>query len=52
MDVFLIKDNKVENIIVVNSIEDAVKYFPDYVIVERDEDNRHVNSGDDWAVPL
>jgi hypothetical protein len=51
MDVFLIKDGKVENIVVVASMEDAKRYFPDYFIVERDDSNKHVNPGDDWIEP-
>jgi len=51
MDVFLIKDGKIENIVVVASMEDAKRYFPDYVIVERNENNHRVNPGDDWNEP-
>jgi len=51
MDVFLIKDGKVENIVVVNSMEDAKRYFPDYFIVERNENNHRVNPSDDWIEP-
>ena len=50
MDVFLVKDGKVENIIVVNSMEDANQYFPDYIIIERDDSNRHLNPGDNWDI--
>jgi hypothetical protein len=51
MDVFLIKDGKVENIVVVASMEDAKLYFPEYISVERDDSNKHVNPGDDWNEP-
>jgi hypothetical protein len=51
MDVFLIKDGKVENIVVVNSMEDAKRYFPEFTSAERDDSNKHVNPSDDWNEP-
>ncbi len=50
MDVFLIKDGKVENIILIESIELAERLFPDYTLVVRDDTNKHINPGDDWVV--
>lgn len=49
MDAFMIKDGKVENIIVVETIALAEQLFPDHTFVERDDTNKHINPGDDWV---
>ena len=46
IDVFLIKDGVVANIIVIEDLTLAQELFPDLTVVERTEDNKHINPGD------
>ena len=46
VDVFLVKDGIVANIIFIESLDLAQELFPDLTVVERTEDNEHINSGD------
>lgn len=46
MDVFLIRNGVVENVIVVPSLNWAQAAYPGYTIVERSEENKHLNIGD------
>lgn len=50
MDVFLIKDGKVENCICADSVERAAQFFPEHDCVERTEELRGFGPGD-LAVP-
>jgi hypothetical protein len=45
-DFFLIKGGIIVNIALIESLELALKLFPDFTIVERTEDNKHLNPGD------
>lgn len=45
-DFFLIKDGNIENIALIKDLELASQLFPDYVIVERTDANKHLNPGD------
>jgi hypothetical protein len=45
-DIFLIKGNIIENIICIESTELAQKLFPGYQLIERTDDNKHLNPGD------
>jgi hypothetical protein len=45
-DFFLIKNGVIVNIALIESFELAVELFPDLTIVERTEDNKHLNTGD------
>jgi len=49
IDVFLIKDGNAVNIIVVESLDLAQQLFPDLTVVERTDDNRHINPGDSMS---
>jgi hypothetical protein len=46
MDVFLIKGGVIENIVVVENLAQAEMLFPGYTIIERTDENKHLNSGD------
>jgi hypothetical protein len=46
IDVFLIKDGIVANIVVIENLALAQQLFPDLTVVERTEDNKHINPGD------
>jgi len=46
MDVFLIKDGKVENCICADSVARALQFFPDYICIERTEEYRGFGPGD------
>ena len=46
MDVFLIKDGKVENVVVVESMDKALAMYPGYTVVERTPANESTNIGD------
>lgn len=46
IDVFLIKDGIVANIVVIENLALAQELFPDLTVVERTEDNKHINPGD------
>jgi hypothetical protein len=46
MDVFLIKDGKVENCICADSVERAQQFFPDHICIERTEEYRGFGPGD------
>lgn len=46
MDVFLIQGGVVQNIVSVESIEKAQPLYPEYVLVERVEENMHVQIGE------
>jgi hypothetical protein len=45
-DVFLVRDGIVANIIVIEDLALAQQLFPDLTLVERTEDNKHINPGD------
>jgi hypothetical protein len=46
MDVFLIKDGKVDNCICADSVERAQQFFPDHICIERTEQYRGFGPGD------
>ncbi len=46
MDVFLIKDGKVQKCICADSVERAQQFFPDYLCIERTEEYRAFGPGD------
>jgi hypothetical protein len=46
IDVFLVKDGTVANIALVESLEQARALFPDLKVVERTDDNKHINVGE------
>lgn len=46
MDVFLIRDGVIENVAVFDSLEHAQQLCPEHTVVERVEENRHLNIGD------
>lgn len=46
MDVFLIRNGVIENIASVDSMEQAVTFWPDYTLIERTEELAHLNPGD------
>ncbi len=46
MDVFLIKDGKVENCICADSVERAERFFPDHICLERTDALRQYGPGD------
>jgi hypothetical protein len=46
VNVFLVKDGIVANIILIEDVAFAQKLFPDFTVVERTEDNAHINPGD------
>jgi hypothetical protein len=44
-DFFLIKNNVIENIICIESKELAEELFPNFQLIERTDDNKHLNPG-------
>lgn len=46
MDILLIRDGVIENIALAESMENAAALWPDHTLVERTEDNKHLNPGD------
>jgi len=46
MDVFLIKDGKVENCICADSVERAQRFYPDHICIERTDALRGYGPGD------
>ena len=46
MDFFLVKAGVIQNVVVVESLRVAEELYPGYTLIERTEENQHLNPGD------
>jgi hypothetical protein len=46
MDFFLIIGGVIQNVVVVDSLQHARDLFPAFEVIERTEENQHLNPGD------